>query len=467
MRKAVILISLIVFGLAHGEWNLVTEYDYSSSAINGTKIHFTDAQHGWIVTDQGRVHHSNDSGKTWKSPWGNVWGEPDFARNASDIYFLNKDTIWFTGMGRGALSELGVIGGSTNGGSTWNLVFSDTSIASIEKILFTKPSDGYFFGTSTGTGSSSLSVMGTTKDGGATWTVERLDSLRFRDVFFVNPDTGWIVGVERYSGIHIANGGRFLKTVDGGKNWEYKRYTTFNNREFEIVNKVFFIDGKRGWIGCGGAVLGGFVDAILAYTEDGGDSWSGYYNTSDSRIPIIDMHFFNDSVWCFIRGGRTIYSTTNGGKDWEEAELYNPDPLNYNIRTYAMSFVGPYGWIVSDNSLVYRTTNYGGLSDYITSVNPQLRQRQNTNTSSFNMRISPAKSGISNIAYTLNTESTLSISIYNLKGKKVAFQPKRLRTAGEHNFSFKAPKGFYIVEAKVQSKSGENERTFSNRVLVK
>jgi len=466
MRKAVVLISLMVFGLglAHGNWDLVTEYNETTSSIDGGKVYFIDPQHGLIVNiwpgGGGSLVFSRDSGKTWSFDmlWNNTrWSRP--MERAYDAYPFNKDTIWLTGRNTTSINDRpkgGVIYKTIDGGSTWDIVFSDSLMSAIEKILFTQPSDGYFFGRSSA--SSNHMCIGKTKDGGVTWTVKEFDSLTFNNAFFINADTGWVAVGSRWSNMQS----RFLRTVNGGNSWENIEYN-FNTDG--PINTFYFTDSKRGWRAGG----------VIEYTEDGGDTWKhlhGYrlITSPHYRLNVSNIHFINDSTGWFLgidrdRAG-VVHYTTNGGKDWEAVEINRPVSGTYSLAN-SMSFVGPYGWIVGDRSLVYRTTDYGGLSDYITSVNPQLRQRQNTNASSFNMRISPAKGDVSNITYTLNTESTLSISVYNLKGKKIASQPKRLRTAGEHNFSFKAPKGFYIVEAKVQSKSGENERTFSNRVLVK
>jgi hypothetical protein len=157
----------------------------------------------------------------------------------------------------------------------------------------------------------------------------------------------------------------------------------------------------------------------------------------------------------------------DGGKNWEKTEFYDMNSIQYSGR-YMLDdifFAGKHGWILFNNSMVFKTIDYGGLSQYV-SVTPESRRRQNL-SSIFKMRISSAKGGMSNIIYTLNAESALSVSVYNLKGKRIAFQPKRLLTAGEHSFSFKAPKGFYIVEAKAQGKHGEGERRFSERILVR
>jgi len=56
-------------------------------------------------------------------------------------------------------------------------------------------------------------------------------------------------------------------------------------------------------------------------------------------------------------------------------------------------------------------------------------------------------------------------AIYNLKGTKVAYLPQRFHTKGEHNFSIKIPKGFYVVEAKMHD--GTREVKFTEKLIVR
>ena len=463
MRKTVALILLVFTGFSYGNWSLISEEDYYSTI---TKTQFIDPQHGWIIRDQtnsplnGRLEYSNDSGKTW-SPVSQTG--MDMVRGIHEFYFINRNVGWAGGCSRDAdYSEHRVIYKTIDGGENWNLVLSDSSTyINVRKVIFPTTSVGYVFSQNFNNNSRSFTID-KTKDGGVNWTTELInEDIVFTNAFFINADTGWVIGTT------LTLPGKILKTVDGGNTWESKPY---NLQHTEGMGSVFFIDNQRGW------VAGGNVRCII-HTTDGGDSWQVQSGCSNliSGFVLTDIYFVNDSVGWTIgnSAGSTAYLsyTTNGGKNWEHYSEYI-EQFIYSDQL-RIHFVGQHhGWITGGRNTIIRTTNGGGLSEYLTSVNPQLRQRQSQTPSAFNMRISPAKSGISNISYTLNTESMLSISVYNLKGKKIASKPNSLRSAGEHSFSFKAPKGFYIVEAKVQDKSGMGERdakhrVFTERVLVR
>ncbi|MDR0307344.1 MAG: leucine-rich repeat domain-containing protein [Chitinispirillales bacterium] len=94
----------------------------------------------------------------------------------------------------------------------------------------------------------------------------------------------------------------------------------------------------------------------------------------------------------------------------------------------------------------------------------QLTARPRTQ-SSFGMRISSAGGGVSAISYTLASDASLKLSVYDLKGARVAFAPERFIRAGAHNFRFRASKGFYIVEARVRNNSGETKTT--QRIVIR
>jgi hypothetical protein len=220
----------------------------------------------------------------------------------------------------------------------------------------------------------------------------------------------------------------------------------------------------------------GGANNVLYYTIDGGENWNNMNNANIGRT-ITGIHVVNDSIGWFINSpdavryfvkDRENYPYNSANDYW--VTLVTPiDTRTDNLHD--LYFLGTYGWIVGNNGSIYRTTNYGGLLP-TGSISRIQSSKQKSHSPVFNMRLSSSTKGMSNISYTLNTESTLSISVYNLKGKKIASQPKRLRAVGAHSFSFKAPKGFYIVEAKVEEKSGvagkdAKHRVFTERVLVR
>jgi len=153
-----------------------------------------------------------------------------------------------------------------------------------------------------------------------------------REVYFISPSTGWLVG----------DNGVIFQTIDGGNTWMPQQSNTNEN-----INSVYFLNQNEGWaVGNKGTILryngsvwqSGtsttprnlhsifFVDSnngwavgdrgvILHYAND---SWT----TQNANI-TDDFHsvFFMDAKRGWIVGERgaaapTIFETTNGGVAW-------------------------------------------------------------------------------------------------------------------------------------------------------
>ena len=110
-----------------------------------------------------------------------------------------------------------------------------------------------------------------TEDGGASWNSQSHPaggSITLRDVEFVSPSIGWIVG----------EGGTILHTTDAGANWVPQVAGTSN-----ILNAVDFLDENNGWaVGESGTII---------HTNDGGATWqrqpSGTIQTLNDVVVVI------------------------------------------------------------------------------------------------------------------------------------------------------------------------------------
>src|SRR5829696_3287377 len=67
------------------------------------------------------------------------------------------------------------------------------------------------------------------------------------------------------------------------------------------LNTVYFLDGKRGWVGGDGG--------YLSHTEDGGQSW--VRQTVGTKAGINDI-YFRDQEAGFLLAGNAIFVTRNG-----------------------------------------------------------------------------------------------------------------------------------------------------------
>lgn len=149
----------------------------------------------------------------------------------------------------------------------------------------------------------------------------------FRDVFFVDSRTGWIVGTN----------GVILVSHDGGRSWERQESGTKAD-----LTAVFFTDRRRGWaVGEDGTVL---------RTRNGGLSW---YVMEVGRSSFDDLSFVN---WFtgWIAGELFIAHTPDGGRSWKR----QAEDLGFPL--HGIQFLSPLlGWAVGDFGRIIHTEDGG------------------------------------------------------------------------------------------------------------
>ena len=141
--------------------------------------------------------------------------------------------------------------------------------------------------------------------------------LRQNDFYFTTLETG----------ISVGQAGSIKNTTDGGVNWEVFNDFTFKNKITQLnLNQVFFIDPENGYItgermnSGNGEELG--KGAALFRTRDGGKSWDKKYFThyqrfddilfSDTLNGLAIIYYNPDSTY-YQRG---IFQTNDGGINW-------------------------------------------------------------------------------------------------------------------------------------------------------
>lgn len=198
--------------------------------------HFVSEMNGWVCGTHGLILHTEDGGITWETQH----QSPDEA--LWSIFFLDENLGWSVG---------------------WSKIYH-------------------------------------TDDGGDTWETQNFPSVTgdLTDVFFMNPDTGWIVGTYQI----------VLKTTDGGNTWtKIQNYLTAH----KCFWSVSFTDALHG---C--AVGDWLLDdkGFIMVTNDGGMSWTE--TTPDWATNYQDV-FFLDSLtgWACGRDGNLV-KTTDGGNTW-------------------------------------------------------------------------------------------------------------------------------------------------------
>lgn len=107
------------------------------------------------------------------------------------------------------------------------------------------------------------------------------------------------------------------------------------------LNTVYFLDGKRGWVGGDGG--------FLSRTDDGGQTWIP--QTVGTKEAINDI-YFRDKEAGFLLAGNTIFVTRDNGTRWDvsrsflQAEFDGADVELYSVRFSSKKK----GWVVGSIS---------------------------------------------------------------------------------------------------------------------
>jgi photosystem II stability/assembly factor-like uncharacterized protein len=159
---------------------------------------------------------------------------------------------------------------------------------------------------------------------------------RFNDVYFVTPDTGWIVNGD----------GEIYKTTDDGESWQL----LYKNSDSHF-RSVGFFNSQYGYAGNVGVGEFGTIDSTALYkTTDGGTNWEPVVNFVGTKpTGLCGMFVLNDSVIYSVgrvRGPAFIIKTTNGGETW----------YSKNMDAYAAGLIDAY-FFNKDSGYVVGLTN--------------------------------------------------------------------------------------------------------------
>jgi photosystem II stability/assembly factor-like uncharacterized protein len=219
-----------------------------------------------------------------------------------------------------------------------------------------------------------------TLDAGITW-----DSLfSFKNIFKTSPN--FIRFYDKTFGYTLAkinNNNMFLKSTNGGKNWDtctfngfnindyYKFFSFFNKSDGIIIdistNIYLTSDTGKTWVKRGNPSKVVFDILFLSKdigfiaskneiynTSDGGKTWQKSYSSSNYFYQIF---FLNDKIgWIAGRKGQII-QTKDGGNSWKESSLKNFDDDIYGIYFSNENN----GWVYGTNATILQTSD-GGIT---------------------------------------------------------------------------------------------------------
>jgi len=213
----------------------------------------------------------------------------------------------------------------------------------------------------------------------------------YKDVFFVNQDTGWVVGL----------GGKAMRTYNGGASW-----SNFNSglSSQDNIFAVCFINDSTGLIaGEGGKIY---------RTVNRGNRWTAVTSPAGWYIDFRRIYFLNADTGFICGTGGVMLKTINGGTSWTQVgSLTNP--------LWDISFIGSLkGWTAGYQGASYKTTDGGAIWSFASYIGGEVYAIHMINE---NIGLAACGSGVN--AYIKRTENggTSWTELDNIDGKRFFF----------------------------------------------
>jgi photosystem II stability/assembly factor-like uncharacterized protein len=233
-------------------------------------ITFLDTLVGWFAGDYGIIYKTRDGGNTWEKQ-----------TNRSPGVGLTKEilAVDFIGSSGWAVGEKGLILKTTNNGTNWTEIQSPVT-NKYNSVKFATSQIGYIAG-------NNGKIM-KLSNGEESWTDLNVPNLNYYGIYFTSQSIGYAV----------ANNETIIKTTDEGATWNI-----IHTGPSIQLNSVYFISKDTGW-------AAGYN--VILMTTDGGTTWNETRNVGI----ILNIKFFNRRVGWASTSDKTIYKTTDGGKNW-------------------------------------------------------------------------------------------------------------------------------------------------------
>ena len=309
------------------------------SGNNYLQVKFLNSKTGFAVGAWGTICKTTNAGINWVLKNSGIYEELICVSIADSNNIL-------------AASEYHTLK-STNGGDTWNQVYSYGA----NKLFFVNSNTGFAV--------ESAFYLRKTTNGGINWTSQFFQEPEWQDLIFINQQTGYA------SGISIGSGNSLIyKTTNQGTNW----ILVFSISGFIGIPSISFVNSLTGY-----AFLENPNANALAKTTDGGNNW---YRFRDIDLTLGSekytcLSFPKDSLAYLCGGFGVIYKSTDNAASWSTSST--------SRGIYSIFFTSAdSGYAVGNTGTIYRTTNFGD--------NWVSQSSQYPSTVSFNVLCFPSQS---------------------------------------------------------------------------
>jgi len=401
-----------------GWYDYILDNDITASYFdNDTLIHYSDLN-GRVIYINGIVHPDTLLGKN--------------SYRVDKIIIASEYNIWISGPGYRHFK-------STDGGISWKYDNNGNEFQ-IKKTFFVNSSTGFALA---GRGK----VLSTTNFGDS-WLTLFDTTAEFSNLFFLNPNTGWVSG-----------NGMIMRTLNGGFNWTrniipgeilllwfndtFTGYSILNDSIQKSTNsgaswhsqnnfhiKDFcFINSNTGW-----SLNYNDSMSTINKTTDGGTNYSLL-----SRLPLsVYKVLFLNSLTGYIADERSVGRTTDGGNTWKSVNY----PVSDYLKIHDFNFLNTgTGWFCGDNSLIFKTNNGSSINiNNLTLPYKPIEILTLIYPNPFNSQ--------TRIVYYLPLSGSVRITVYNITGQEVFEFNSEFEQKGKHELNFDGShlaSGIYFV----------------------
>lgn len=391
-----IILLLTIPTIAQDPWTVLPQVTTNDL----TKLHFVNADTGWVVGDLGTIIKTTDGGNSWEFQPLTINAE------LVDIYMLNPDTGW-------AVAEVppfdvndpfgSYLLKTTNGGANWDSLW-------FPEILYQAV---HFIDDSTGWIGGLQGFLAGSTDGGDNWFEATFDSGGFSgfNIFhieFNDPMTGYALGGR----FDLA--GTTWRTTNGGASWKATNIIPEPIRDIEYFSPDSFM------------VVSGDFDfgSGFATSGNGGDTWDYTYLGIWGYSQALGFRT-DQEAWVPLGFSGGYMITYDGGQNWSSM----PSPEN----------IGIYDVVFIDENTGYMVGDAGTILKYDQEVGIPRRNRPQTATmfSLLDNYPNPFNPGTT-IRFSLEKPAAISLRIYDITGREVRQLDWGKRPAGLNEISFDA-----------------------------
>lgn len=297
--------------------SVLAEWEFQESGTKETlnDVCFVDEIHGWAVGDNSTIIATTDGGKTWVKQ-----DSPVDGMVLRKLQFVNHDVGFVCGR-----STYGTLIHTIDGGKTWKIMDFGPDSRTVWGFYLVNSLTGWVtveYANGAAPGGNETHIL-FTSDGGLTWESQFVYGHELRDIYFIDPDTGWAIGstyMDTFDDTDV------FRTTDGGATWQHV------NTLSGVRQKVYATD-EAVWV----------IYKGISFSFDGGESWdvSGYTDSISDLAPLKEKE-------ALIFGAEPeILLTVDGGIT--RASIGAVKPENVGVRS-----------IYAINSSVFWLVGYDG-----------------------------------------------------------------------------------------------------------